>query len=84
MFTICCTKLKVAVIMACEAVSWSPVSMHIYGPTWGINSQSQESQRRRQSLENVSQPPRNDSIVLQTRKEVHSNFQGWSRKRCCS
>lgn len=29
MFTICCVKLKVAVIMACEAVSWSPVSTRI-------------------------------------------------------
>lgn len=68
MFTICCTKLKVAVIMACEAVSWSLVSMRIYGPTRGINSQSQESQRRRQSLENVSQLLRNDFMYYKPEK----------------
>jgi len=58
MFTICCTKLKVAVIMACEAVSWLLVNMRVYGPTRKMNSQSQESQRRRRSLEKVSKRPR--------------------------
>jgi hypothetical protein len=33
MFTSCCTVLKVAEVMVWEAVSWSPVSIHVYDPT---------------------------------------------------
>lgn len=84
MFTICCTKLKVAVIMACEAVSLLPVSTHTYGPTRRMNLLLQEFQRRRRSLENVSELLKYDHTITRTRKGDRSSFQGWSRKRCCS
>lgn len=84
MFTICCTKLKVAVIMACEAVSLLPVSTRTYGPTWRMNLLLREFQRRRQSLENVSERLKCDHTITRTRKGVRSSFQGWSHKRCCS
>ena len=75
MFTICCTKLKVAVIMACEAVSWLPVSIRMCNPT-GMTSQSQEYQRRRQSLERVGQLPRMGYTTMRTRKGAHLSFRG--------
>ena len=84
MFTICCTKLNVAVIMACEAVSCSPVSVRIYGPVRMVNSQSQEYQKRRQSLGKVSRLLRGEHTAIRTKREVRSNFQGWSNKRCCA
>lgn len=84
MFTICCTKLKVAVIMACEAVSWLLVSTCTCGPARRMNSQLQGYQKRRRSLERVSELLANDHIVIRTRKAVHSDFQGWSCKICYS